>query len=227
MAAVLHAHYARLQPPAAPRRAGVAISLVLHFISACALLSYAPARSALFAAAPIMVDLLAPPVTEPKLGKPTELPKPRPVAKAPQQPAAPHPILTAPSDAPSHAVAPLQPPAPPAAAPADAVPVAAAASKPALPVTQPIFNADYLENPAPAYPPLSRRTGEQGRVTLRVLVNASGRADDAQVRASSGSARLDDSARSAVLQWKFVPAKRGDEPVPAWVLIPITFRLEG
>ena len=106
-------------------------------------------------------------------------------------------------------------------------PVAAAASKPALPVTQPIFNADYLENPAPAYPPLSRRTGEQGRVTLRVLVNASGRADDAQVRASSGSARLDDSARSAGLQWKFVPAKRGDEPVPAWVLIPITFRLEG
>ena len=227
MAAVLHAHYARLQPPAAPRRAGVAISLVLHFISACALLSYAPARSALFAAAPIMVDLLAPPVTEPKLGKPTELPKPRPVAKAPQQPAAPQPMLTAPSSAPALAVTPLQPMAPAAPPPVDVVPIAAAPSKPALPVTQPIFNADYLENPAPAYPPLSRRTGEQGRVTLRVLVNASGRADDAQVRASSGSARLDDSARSAVLQWKFVPAKRGDEPVPAWVLIPITFRLEG
>ena len=227
MVALLHSHYARLQSPGAARRAGLAISLALHFIAVCALLSYAPARSALFAAAPIMVDLLAPPVTEPKRGKPTELPQPRPVAKAPQQSAAPHPMLTAPSSAPALAVTPLQPPAPPAAAPADAVPVAAAASKPALPVTPPIFNADYLENPAPAYPPLSRRTGEQGRVTLRVLVNASGRADDAQVRASSGSARLDDSARSAVLQWKFVPAKRGDEPVPAWVLIPITFRLEG
>ena len=94
-------------------------------------------------------------------------------------------------------------------------------------LTEPIFNADYLENPAPAYPAISRRSGEQGKVTLRVLVNPTGRAADVQVRTSSGSARLDEAARATVLRWKFVPAKRGDEAVAAWVLIPISFRLEG
>ena len=76
-------------------------------------------------------------------------------------------------------------------------------------------------------PPVARRNGEQGRVILRVLVNPNGTADDVQVRTSSGFTRLDDSARDTVRRWKFVPAKRGAEPVPAWVLIPISFRLEG
>ncbi len=212
---------------AAPRKAGALITVMLHVAVFGALLSYEPARTALLAAAPIMVDLLAPPALERRLEKPTELPKPRPVAKAPASPAEPQPILAAPSDAPSPASAPPQPPAPAAAAPADAVPAPAVTAKASLPLTQPIYNADYLENPAPAYPSLSRRSGEQGRVTLRVLVNATGRADEAHVRASSGSTRLDEAARATVLRWKFVPAKRGDEAVPAWVLIPITFRLEG
>jgi periplasmic protein TonB len=60
-----------------------------------------------------------------------------------------------------------------------------------------------------------------------VLVNAAGSAEEVQVRASSGHARLDDAARDTVRRWKFFPAKRGAEPVPAWVLIPISFRLEG
>jgi protein TonB len=94
-------------------------------------------------------------------------------------------------------------------------------------VTAPIFNADYLDNPAPEYPRLSRRNGEQGRVVLRVLVNAAGRADDIEVRASSGYSRLDQAARDTVRRWRFVPAKRGGDPVPAWVLIPISFKLEG
>ncbi len=103
----------------------------------------------------------------------------------------------------------------------------AAPPAPPAPPTQPIFNADYLDNPAPAYPALSRRLGEQGRLTLRVLVNARGTADEVQVRTPSGFARLDEAARETVRRWRFVPAKLGAEPVPAWVLIPISFRLEG
>jgi protein TonB len=60
-----------------------------------------------------------------------------------------------------------------------------------------------------------------------VLVNPDGRADQVQVQSPSGFARLDGAARETVRHWKFVPAKRGAEPVPAWVLIPISFKLEG
>jgi protein TonB len=112
------------------------------------------------------------------------------------------------------AAAPTTPTAPPPAAPA-----------PPAPLTAPSFNAAYLNNPAPAYPALSRRTGEEGKVILRVLVNEKGLPDDVQVRTSSGHARLDDAAAATVRQWKFVPARRGDSATPAWVLVPISFSL--
>jgi protein TonB len=125
-------------------------------------------------------------------------------------------MLAAPAEAPSAVVAPAAPQAEVVAPPA-----------PPVPLTLPVFNADYLDNPAPLYPPASRRLGEQGRGVLRVLVNVRGTAEDVQVRTTSGFARLDDAARDTVRGWKFVPARRGAEPVPAWVLIPFSFRLEG
>jgi len=211
------------------RRAGAIAAVALHAVALAAVLSYEPARTALIAAAPIMVELITPPKPEkppePKLVPPTELPKPKPVAKVihPPRPVEPPRLIAAPAEAPSPIVVAPPPPAPPA-------PVAEAiAAVPAGPVatTPPIFNADYLENPTPAYPPLSRRMREQGRVMLRVLVNPRGTADDVQIRTSSGIARLDEAAQETVKRWKFVPAKRGSEPVSAWVLIPISFRLEG
>jgi protein TonB len=69
--------------------------------------------------------------------------------------------------------------------------------------------------------------GEQGKVMLRVFVNASGGADKVELRASSGSSRLDDAAVESVRHWRFVPARQGDQPVAAWVLIPVTFSLKG
>jgi protein TonB len=207
-----------LQPVLQPNRIGLGVTLALHALAAAILLSYEPARKALLDAAPVMVDLILPPKAEPPRPQPpTELPKPKPVTKTAVQKPIELPLLTAPAEAPSPVVAP-----PP---PAQPVEVAAAAAPPAL--TQPIFNADYLNNPAPLYPPTSRRLGEQGRGVLRVLVNTAGSADEVQLRTSSGFQRLDEAARDAVRRWKFVPAKRGAEPVPAWVLIPFSFRLEG
>ncbi len=222
MAAVLQSRFTPISPSAAPRRAGALAAVAIHVLAVLALLSYEPSRSALFAVAPIMVDLISPPKPDPE--KPTELPKPKPTAKVtPKPPITPEPTLTAPAEAPS-SVAAAPPPAP---VPIDVQRAAPALANTEPPVTQPIFNADYLDNPAPAYPPLSRRMNEQGRVVLRVFVSVAGRADDVQVRSSSGSVRLDDAARDAVRRWKFVPARRGSEPVAAWVLIPISFKLEG
>lgn len=211
-----------------PRRLGAAVVIAMHVGLLAGLLSYAPARSALFTTAPIMVEIIGAPRVETPL-PPVEPPKPRPIAKRVEHPVEAPPVLSAPAEAPSPAVIAALPPQPPTPMPMP-VQVAAPQAPPApapLPLSQPIFNADYLENPAPAYPPIARRNGEQGRVTLRVLVNATGTADEVQVQASSGSPRLDDSARTTVQRWKFVPARRGAQAVPAWVLIPISFRLEG
>lgn len=203
-----------------PRLTGMVSALALHAVLVTALLAYEPARSALLATAPIMVDWVLPPQA-PKPPEPkVEPPKPRPIARQPiQRPLEPPPIVTAAAEAPSPVVAP--PPAPPA-------PIETPAPVPApVPFTPPVFDADYLDNPPPAFPSLSRRMGEQGRVILRVLVSPGGGAAEVQVRTSSGHDRLDQAAREAVRRWKFVPARRGGEAVAAWVLIPISFRLEG
>ena len=206
-----------------PSHTGAIAAVTMHVLALAGLLSYAPARSALLEAAPIMVDWIAAPKVEPKAQPPKQVPRPKPVTRRPPPPAEAPPILAAAPIAPAPIVAPAAPPPPPPE-PVSAAPAAAPAP---VAVTPPSFNANYLENPAPAYPTLSRRLGEQGRVVLRVLVNPGGRAQDVQIRTSSGSARLDDSALETVRRWKFIPAKQGPEPVSAWVLIPISFRLEG
>jgi len=199
-----------------PGRLGAVATAALHALVLLAIMTYEPARTALIAAAPIMVDWISTPRQEPVRHEP---PKPKPVVKPLPKPVEP-PLIAAQPEARSESpiVVPVAPPPPPE-------PVAAAPAP--VSITPPIFNANYLDNPSPQYPPLSRRVGEQGRVILRVLVNPAGRADEVEVRTSSGYSRLDDSARETVKRWKFVPAKRGSEPVAGWVLIPISFKLEG
>ena len=98
---------------------------------------------------------------------------------------------------------------------------------PNLPVTPPSFNAAYLSNPAPRYPLASRRSGEQGTVTLRVLVTRDGVAARVELDRSSGSPHLDAAALETVKAWRFAPARRGAEALDSWFLVPIVFRLEG
>ena len=168
---------------------------------------------------PLVVDLL-----ETQEIKKEPVAKPLPIAK-------PVPVKVQPTPAPKAAAPVVEAtqsnvPAPAAvvAAPVEAKP--APVVPPAEPVSQARFDADYLKNPAPAYPPLSRRMGEEGKVVLRVSVNAQGSADSVEIRTSSGSQRLDESAQKTVRNWKFIPAKRGDLAVQSWVLVPIIFKLE-
>ncbi|CAI8813408.1 energy transducer TonB [Methylocaldum szegediense] len=193
-------------------------------------------------ATPVVIDLIsmAEPQTEarqavrtpaqpvkPKTVKPKAQAKPKPI----RLPAKRSPLLSAPSEAAVHHATAAQTPPPPEASTETAPTSRAAASarsEPApAPVTPPHFNVAYLRKPAPVYPALSRRQREQGKVVLRVLVNAAGSAETVSVHTSSGFGRLDAAALEAVKQWKFVPARQGDRPVPAWVLVPISFTLEG
>lgn len=193
----------------------------LHGLAVWALWSGLPPAASLPQPLPMQVRMLqAAPVAAPtpapvqpakplpQTARPLRLPRPTPT-----------PLLAAAHAAPSSS--PIQ------AAPAAPAPVAAspAAAEPA-PVSAARFDADYLHNPAPAYPAMSRRNGEEGRVQLSVRVSAQGRAEQVEVRHSSGHPRLDDVAASTVRQWRFVPARRGDEPISATVLVPIVFRLD-
>ncbi|HEY9191472.1 MAG TPA: energy transducer TonB [Methyloversatilis sp.] len=160
----------------------------------------------------------------------------RPAERRPVQNTAPSSLLTAAADAPvSYSAQAAEPPPAPTVA-ADSVQAAVHAPSTsttpappavAVPVSAPRFNADYLINPAPAYPPLSRRMNEEGRVLLRVMVDADGNPSALEIHTSSGFPRLDQAALDAVRRWKFVPARRGDEAIAGAVNVPIDFRLRG
>jgi len=116
------------------------------------------------------------------------------------------------------------PPAPPAA-PAPSPPAEPAPEQEFVP---PDFVAAYLNNPPPVYPYAARQRRETGEVRLRVLVLANGTAGDVKIEKSSGSSSLDNAARDVVFKrWRFVPARRGDEAVEAWVIVPLLFELKG
>lgn len=85
---------------------------------------------------------------------------------------------------------------------------------------------DYGVNPKPPYPLLARRMGAQGIVLLRVHVRADGSVAEAEIKQSSGSALLDDSALRTVREsWRFMPARLDGVPVESWVEVPIRFVL--
>jgi protein TonB len=102
--------------------------------------------------------------------------------------------------------------------------VPSAAPAPAL--VLPTAQAAYLHNPPPAYPAISRRLGEQGRVVVRVWIGVDGGPQKAEIQSGSGYDRLDRVALQTVMGWRFVPGRRGDVPEAMWVSVPIQFQLE-
>lgn len=88
-----------------------------------------------------------------------------------------------------------------------------------------IASVEYLREPAPRYPPQSRKLREQGLVVLRVLIDERGTACSIEVENSSGHARLDLAAREAVARAAFRPYIEDGLPRRAVVLIPIEFSL--
>jgi protein TonB len=171
-----------------------------------------------------LIDTIAPPAPMPMPALPAITPKPTPAlarerrAVASRQVIAMQPKQAAPAA--SFSVPATE--AAPADSAAPAVPSMALSTGAA-----PRFDAAYLNNPRPAYPPLSRRLGEEGKVLLRVRVSREGQPAAVDLEKSSNFERLDEAARQVVARWRFVPAKRGDEAIEATVIVPIVFRLEG
>ena len=68
--------------------------------------------------------------------------------------------------------------------------------------------------------------GEQGKVVLRVLIDAQGVPQQVELKQSSGYERLDQQALETVQRWRFVPGKRNGVPEAMWNLVPINFVLQ-
>ena len=224
------------------RRLMLALVMLVHLagLAGIARLARPPAP---VAEAPISVALIELPVPIPPVAAPTPpaapeprpvvKPQPRPKVRTPSAPPRPTPVVPPPTVESASAITAdsMPPPAPeapreiatsaPAPAPAQAAPEAPA------PIVAARFDAAYLNNPAPAYPPLSRRMREEGKVMLRVQVTAEGLPGKVELAESSGFGRLDNAARESVLRWRFVPAKQQGRAIDAWVIVPIVFKLEG
>lgn len=97
---------------------------------------------------------------------------------------------------------------------------------PAPSIQLPSSAADYLNNPAPVYPAISQRLGEQGKVVIRVLITKDGGARQAEIYQSSGFDRLDQAALGAVTGWRYVPGQRAGVPQDMWFNVPINFALK-
>jgi protein TonB len=110
-------------------------------------------------------------------------------------------------------------PAPTAAKPASG------ATAPPVADTLPSSNAQYLNNPKPDYPALSRRLGESGQVVYQVWIGVDGKAQRAELVSSSGFPRLDKAAHDAVMGWRYVPGTRQGVPAAMAYNVPITWAL--
>ncbi|WP_437733336.1 TonB-dependent siderophore myxochelin receptor MxcH [Sorangium sp. So ce1335] len=74
------------------------------------------------------------------------------------------------------------------------------------------------------YPPEARAARQEGRVVLKLLIDASGRVTEAEIAARAGHG-FDEAARAAALRFRFTPARRGGTPVASRILYGYDFRL--
>jgi periplasmic protein TonB len=228
-------------PPAVPRlNRNIAIvgSVVLFHIAALWALQAGLLRRAVEIVVPVQIlsEFITPPA--PRVESPPAPPPPKPAAPVKQPaarklerelPPAPKPVAIPDSKPAPNAptgVAEAQPPAPPVAAPAAAEPRPAPPAPAPAKVELPSSDASYLQNPAPIYPPVSKRLGEQGQVIVRVLIGANGAPQKAELKRSSGFERLDSSALEYVMKCRYVPGKVGGLPQAMWYEAPVTFVLQ-
>jgi len=219
------------------RTLAIVSSVVLFHIAALWAMHTGLLQRVVEVVVPVMaISQAEPPPPPPKLPEPVKPPEP---PKLTPPPKTPQPVLTPPPTPQPPAPSTPEPPAvlaaPTAALTAPVVPAAAPAPPPPAPppapaapakLEMPSSKADYLHNPPPDYPRMSKRLGEQGKVVLKVLIGTDGAPQKVELVTSSGFERLDKSAMDAAMRWRYVPGKRGGVAEAMWYQVPIQFTLE-
>jgi protein TonB len=187
-------------------RRGIVVLVIgaLHVALIYVVTAWAPVK-AIFDTTPIevaLVDMPAPASEAP--------PPPEPQVVSVTTPTIEPPLITLTEEPPENAITVTVAEAPPQQAPAPAAP-------------RVVTDVAYVQAPQPRYPPESKRSGEEGLVVLRVLINELGRAARVDVERSSGHVRLDEAARAAVQRALFRPYVENGVARMALATIPIEF----
>ena len=108
---------------------------------------------------------------------------------------------------------------------AEKTPVIEQTAQPKEEIPELVDGVAYLKQPAVVYPKAARQAREQGLVLIRVLVASTGMPEQVEIAQSSGFERLDEAAIVAVKAARFVPYKRNNLAMSAYVKLPIRFSL--
>jgi periplasmic protein TonB len=79
----------------------------------------------------------------------------------------------------------------------------------------------------PAYPLIARRRNLSGKVTVKFLVDQSGRVVKPKILDANPTGIFEESVLESITRWQFKPGRYQGREVATWVVLPIQFRLEG
>jgi len=187
-----------------PRAGAWLVIGAVHVALVYVITSWTPIRAA-FDTTPIEASILEAPTPASEAPLP-----PLPQLEQPVLPVVEQPLVTITEEPPPNAITVAVAEQPPAPTPAPAAP-------------RVITDVAYIEPPQPKYPPESRRSGEEGLVVVRVLINETGIVARVDIERSSGHSRLDDAACQAVKRARFRPYVENGVPRMALATIPIEF----
>lgn len=83
----------------------------------------------------------------------------------------------------------------------------------------------YARDFQPVYPTAERRAGNEGVVTLKVLIGVDGRVRQVQQMAAASDEFWRVTERQALGRWRFKPATRDGIPVESWRTMTVRFKL--
>lgn len=102
------------------------------------------------------------------------------------------------------------------------------------PIGELVFAAADLDQPPratvrtpPVYPYRARQRRIEGTVQVRFLVRRDGTVGEVIIEAADPPGVFEEAVREAVERWRFEPGRLAGEAVAAWVVMPITFDMQG
>jgi protein TonB len=87
------------------------------------------------------------------------------------------------------------------------------------------LNTRYSRQFQPGYPSGQLRLGEEGVVSVRVLVGANGRAKRLELISTPHRDFWNSTRRHALKKWRFKPATKGGKPYESWITLKVRFTI--